>query len=106
MSLKAIVTNEGHFYEMDGPHTSTTPLLKQSGVYLISTVQANGTHKVIDVGESGDVHQRVSTHDRAPEWQPHAIDKLYVSAFYCNEQTRMVVEQQLRAFHNPPVGVR
>lgn len=106
MSLKAFISNDGQFYEMDGPHTNTSALSKQSGVYLISTMQANGVHKVIDVGESHDVHHRVSNHDRSDSWQRHAIDTLYVSVLYCNEQARMLVEQRLRAFHNPPVGDR
>ncbi|PKL31020.1 hypothetical protein CVV43_04555 [Candidatus Saccharibacteria bacterium HGW-Saccharibacteria-1] len=105
MSLKAYFTSD-QFYDMDGPHTSVEPLLKKSGVYLITTRHQDNTHKVIDVGESHNVHERVSSHDRSQEWQKHIADTLYVSTLYCNEQTRMIIEQQLRMFHKPPVGVR
>lgn len=106
MGLRAFFDNTGQYYNMDGPHISTALLNQRSGVYLISTQQANGTHKVIDVGESHNIQHRVSTHDRAVLWSKHMIDRLYVSVIYCDEQARMLIEQQLRAFHNPPVGER
>lgn len=103
--MSLTVTTNHRSYTFDGPHTHTGALSKQSGVYLISTVATNGRHNVIDVGESHDVRTRVSNHDRGHLWNNHAVDTLYVSVLYCNEQARMAVEQHLRAFFNPPVGV-
>ena len=101
-----VTTYNGGSYDFDGPHANVGDLHKMSGVYLISTI-LNGYHSVIDIGESHNVHDRVSNHDRGHLWPNYAVDgKLYVSALYCDEPTRMTIETQLRAFHNPPVGDR
>lgn len=91
--------------QFDGPHISTASLLAQSGVYVISTI-VNGLHHVLDVGESEDVQNRVSSHDRKNQWTPHISDRLYVSACYCNAVDRMALESAVRATHNPPCGIR
>ncbi len=103
MSLRVHISN-GH-YAFDGPHINTGSLLRQSGVYVISTV-VNGFHKVLDVGESHDVQHRIENHDRKDSWQRHIGDTLYVSALYCTELERMLVEANIRQFHNPPCGIR
>lgn len=103
MSLK-VPTQQGPL-QFDGPHTSTASLLKQSGVYIISTV-VNGLHRILDVGESEDIQSRINSHDRKDEWTPHISDRLYVSAFYCNAIERMAVESAVRDTYNPPCGIR
>lgn len=103
MGLQVHVSG-GH-YQFDGPHTSTGSLLNRSGVYVISTI-VNGYHKVLDVGESHDVQDRVTNHDRKESWQRHMVDNLYASALYCTAAERMLVESAIRQFHNPPCGVR
>lgn len=92
-------------YQFDGPYTSTDYLRDESGVYVITTV-ANGFHKVLDVGESHKVKERVSRHDRSELWQNHKVDTLYVSALYCDGSARMIVEGEIRGTHNPPCGDR
>lgn len=98
--------NVDGLYIFNGPFQHTNNLLKQSGVYLISIF--NGEHHVVlDIGESHDIHSRVSNHDRAGEWQLHAAGlHLHVSTFYCDEPTRMSMERQLRERFNPVCGVR
>jgi len=91
--------------QFDGPHTSTALLLTQSGVYVISTI-VDGLHKVLDVGVSEDVKDRVSSHDRKDQWTRHISDRLYVSAFYCGANDRMALETAVRGYHNPPCGIR
>ena len=105
MSLKVIVNQDQSHYEFDGPHTNVASLLQRSGVYVISTI-VNGYHKVVDVGESHNVQNRVANHDRSEQWNAHIADRLYVSALYCDEQARMVVESAVRQFHQPPCGER
>jgi hypothetical protein len=55
-------------YAFDGPFTSADQLDSRSGVYLVSTVTEGSTRKILDVGESGDVQDRVTNHDRKPCW--------------------------------------
>jgi hypothetical protein len=93
-------------YNFDGPFKSANDLKKKSGVYVISTIEASGKHQVIDVGESGDVQERVTKHDRADTWPLHVIDGLFISAYYCDEKERMKVERQVRDYCKPPCGDR
>lgn len=91
-------------YPFDGPYESATDLPAASGVYVISTKQQNGKHRVLDVGESGDVRERVSNHDRASCWDSHKRDSLYMSAYQCGETTRMSLEGEIRKEYEPPCG--
>lgn len=93
-------------HQFDGPHSHIAGLLQRSGVYIITTLLPNGNHQVIDVGESGNVQDRVANHDRAQSWQQHAVNGLYASAHYCDEVTRMLLEQAVRLAYNPLCGTR
>jgi hypothetical protein len=81
----------------DGPFTGASELLPRSGVYaILGRGVTGGNWIVVDIGESGDVRSRVENH--------HAT--LSVAALYCDEATRMVVEQTLRLQYNPASGDR
>ena len=91
-------------YPFDGPFDNTGPLHFQSGVYAILGKRPTDTqYHVLDIGESHSVRERVENHDRQPCWQGHQLP-LYVGAYYCNEATRMKVEQELRAHYQPACG--
>lgn len=93
-------------YPFDGPFDHTGPLSSQSGVYaILGKRPADTQYRVLDIGESHSVRNRVENHDREPYWKGQRLP-LYVAAYYCNEATRMKVEQELRAWFNPPCGKR
>jgi hypothetical protein len=104
MSLN--VTVPSGTYEFDGPYTAASSLPAASGVYVISTKEPAGTYTVLDVGESADVQDRVSNHDRADSWIEHKKDRIYMSAYKCEEKTRMSLEGEIRAQYKPPCGDR
>jgi hypothetical protein len=86
---------------------STDGLLPRSGVYVILGSSNQGARwDVVDVGESSDLRQRVSTHDRLPCWRGQGYAELTVASFYCDERARMAVESRLRSVFNPPCGER
>lgn len=90
----------------NGPFTHVDSMLQRSGVYLISVIE-NGFHRVLDIGESGDIHTRVKTHDRQSQWLANSGGgQLHVSSYYCDEPTRMSIERQLRDLFNPVCGER
>ena len=62
--------------------------------------------RIVDVGEAGDVRQRVSTHDRADCWRRQNHAELTSAALYCDERTRLAVESRVRTFFKPPCGDR
>lgn len=92
-------------YPFNGPFTDTAGLHGQSGVYaILEALPTYGQYKVIDVGESGNVRERVDNHDRKDCWRRHAKGQLSVAAYYCNEATRVTIERELRAHFDPPCG--
>lgn len=98
--------NVENLYTFNGPFTNVNGLLRQSGVYLVSILE-NGMHKVLDIGESDDVHARVKVHDRTNQWLANnGGNQLHVSSYYCDEPTRMAIERQLRNIFNPVCGDR
>ena len=94
-------------YNFEGPYTSTTSLKNQSGVYVIlGRNSQNQNWNVLDVGESARVKDRVDNHDRSDCWKRQGYSTLAAAAYYCNEQQRMRVEQELRNQFNLPCGDR
>ena len=92
-------------YNFDGPFTNTSNLKNQSGVYAILGRSASSqSWKVVDIGESATVKDRVESHDRSDCWKRKGHSTLAVAAYYCNESQRMRIEGELRNQFNPPCG--
>lgn len=95
-------------YEFDGAYTSFEFLQARSGVYVI-WCKSGDTWTVIDVGETADVKERVSNHDRAGCWARNCLSTIYYSATYTpnlQQSGRMEIEQRIRDLENPPCGKR
>ena len=93
-------------YHAEGPFGNVNGLAARSGVYVILGRQsAQFQWIVVDVGESGDVRDRVGCHDRASDWRCQGHAELAVAAIYADERNRMLIERQLRVQFNPPCGV-
>lgn len=94
-------------HAFDGPFINTSGLMPRSGVYSILGRDSEiDLWTVIDIGESGDVRNRVECHDRKPCWLGHSYRNLSVAALYCDEVARMQIERDLRTRYNPPCGDR
>jgi hypothetical protein len=92
-------------YNAEGPFGNTSGLLARSGVYVIlgrSGQAANWI--VVDVGESENIQDRVSNHDRKPCWSGRGHAELALAAIYADERNRTLIESQLRLQFNPPCG--
>jgi len=94
-------------YNFEGPFASVDELKKQSGVYVVLGRNASTDRwNVVDVGESENVHDRMDNHDRSDCWRRQGYASIMVAVYYCNEQQRMRIEQELREQFNPPCGKR
>jgi hypothetical protein len=93
-------------YNFEGPYPDTNNLRAQSGVYVILGKTGGNNWNVVDIGESGNVKDRISTHDRSPCWKKQGHAELAVAVLHVNEQQRMSIERELRANYNPPCGDR
>jgi len=95
-------------YSFEGPFSNPSSLSNKSGVYAVLTrATTNDKYSVVDIGESGEVRDRVSDHNRAPCWNRNKkAAGLAYTAYYCNESTRMKVEAELRGAYKPSCGDR
>ncbi len=94
-------------YSFEGPFNGTASLKNQSGVYAI--LGRNGqvnNWTIVDIGESGDVRDRVENHDREDCWRRQRHATLGYAAHYCSASSRTKIESELRARYNPPCGER
>lgn len=86
-----------------GPYHSELFIEEKSGVYLI--VSPDGT--IIDVGEAGNLQNRLKTHDRKDQWERrlgHTLWRYWVS--YMPEKERMETEKILRDYYPNLCGKR
>lgn len=93
-------------YTFEGPFSQTTSLRCQSGVYAILTPTVGGSYKVLDIGESESVRDRVETHDRQPCWVRNKNGSILYAALYCGAVDRMRIERELRQQFPLPCGDR
>tara|TARA_R110002110_G_scaffold62939_4_gene175260 strand:+ start:461 stop:766 length:306 start_codon:yes stop_codon:yes gene_type:complete len=94
-------------YNFEGPYDSAAQLQNRSGVYAILGRSGSADQwKMVDIGESSGVSERVNNHDRAPCWKGRGYRHLSAAAYYCAERERMAVERVLRTQYNPPCGDR
>ena len=93
-------------YHFEGAFNSYNNLQARSGVYVIwCKNRENWT--VLDVGESSDVKNRVSTHDRADCWTRNCLGTINYSATYTpnlQQEGRIEIERKIRLQTNPPCG--
>ncbi|MCU7859297.1 MAG: hypothetical protein KZQ86_05580 [Candidatus Thiodiazotropha sp. (ex Lucinoma kastoroae)] len=94
-------------YNFYGPFASASGLQNQSGVYAILGRNGDSEQwKVVDIGESARVQERVANHDRASCWNRKGHSRIAAAAYYCAEPQRMNVERVLRSQFDPPCGDR
>lgn len=104
MSLTTQTPLGQHVFQ--GPFMHNNQLAALSGVYLITTLANNGLHTVLDVGESYNLLERISNHDRTQQWRNNAINGIFAWTLHCDEQTRMAIERAVRLAYQPVCGDR
>lgn len=95
-------------HDFDGAYDSPDHLQSRSGVYVI-WCKSGDSWTVLDVGETADVKERVSQHDRANCWSRNCSGTIYYSATYTpnlHQAGRMEIEKMIRNSTNPPCGER
>lgn len=93
-------------YNFDGPHGQTSNIQPHSGVYVILGKTGGTSWSVVDVGESGNVRERIECHDRADCWKRHGHRELTAAVLYVAERDRMLIEREIRNSYTPPCGDR
>ena len=85
-------------------------LENKSGVYAVFEHTSGTTYRVLDIGESATVHDRIKSHDRHDQWEDNCPQgKLYVGVHYTpykQQEGRKEIEQDLRDSFDLPCGDR
>lgn len=92
----------------EGPFHSVDHLRDNGGVYAVLGNPVNPNQpKVVDVGESGRVQERVRNHDRRQCWERYSSSGwMYAVVYEQSEQRRIQMESDLRRRFDPPCGKR
>lgn len=97
----------GHTFE--GPHPSADFIRHAAGIYVITDARSDGKVYLLDVGESGDVRDRIDNHDRRPCWSRNRQGSLGVAVLYTpgwSDLQRRLLEARIRDQYQPPCGER
>lgn len=93
-------------YSFDGPYSSESSLRNAAGVYAVLDKRGD-SYGVLDVGESGDVKDRVEAHDRRRCWERNARGSIRYAARYTpgvDAAGRRKIESAIRVKYSPPCG--
>src|SRR5215471_2982523 len=74
-SIAMAITLSG--FPFEGPFYEASRLPSVAGIYVPLDHRATGYY-VLDVGETGDLRERVSSHDRAQSWTRNSTGNLGV----------------------------
>ena len=100
--MPEIKGKSGTNYKLQGYFETPAELEPYQGVYVIYDWN-NGHPKPIDIGESGKIKERISSHDRKQDWHKKAKGNICYAIKYLkngHESFRKEIEQDLRAKFN------
>ena len=89
-------------YNFKGPFGSSDQLASISGVYVVGYWISTEQWHIIYVGESADIKNRIKTHERKECWRQHAGNNYQFCVYYTPEAGRMLLEEKILEWHNPP----
>ena len=90
-------------YNFEGPYDSSDQLARRSGVYVVGNWKGKRP-RIIDVGESSDIRNRIKTHDRKNCWWQQAGNNYQFCVHYAPEARRMSIAKKIREERNLPCG--
>ena len=89
----------------EGPLANLDALQALAGVYLVMHQTAKKKLRIIDIGSSDDVRQRLKHHERLYCWRNYSNDEnRFFGVRYCNQQDRNLIENWLRDYYQPVCG--
>lgn len=83
-----------------------------AAIYVILCVDKEGQWKVLDVGQTGQLGERIDDHDRRACWKRNCLsDNIWVCVYPMpstkfSKEDRLALEKKLRQKYSPPCGKR
>ncbi|NPU88333.1 MAG: hypothetical protein HPY87_00085 [Fervidobacterium sp.] len=98
-------------YNFQGPYSldGLEKIQNVSGVYVVTCTDIFGKSLLLDVGESGELRERLKKHDRMECWKKHCKSSIQVYVHYTigmREDERKKIEQRIRSSYKLPCGER
>lgn len=89
-------------YQFAGPYNVDLGFKRDFGaVYAI----VDDTPKILDIGQTQSINDRVQYHDRRPCWDRNKVGALHLYIYEnSSEQTRLQLENSLREIYKPTCG--
>jgi hypothetical protein len=95
---------EGWGYQFEGAYTNPGEVPGQAGVYTVWCWE-NNKWKLLDVGQSENMRQRLINHDRVDCWEQNCGGSIYFFVVaISSEEERRALEQTIRQQGKPPCG--
>ncbi|MEQ8524713.1 hypothetical protein [Gracilimonas sp.] len=101
-----VTINERTFnaYKLEG-----TTFNNIAAIYVIICVDNQGKWFIVDVGETGELGDRIENHDRRDCWAKNCDHTLWVCVLSTpskqyTQKDRLLIEAEIRDQHNPPCG--
>jgi hypothetical protein len=89
-------------YQFQGPFSLAAFFNPIGAVYIIS----DKNNSPIDVGQTGNLKERIPCHERQACWHRNAAENVYVYALPHNdEETRLLIESAIRNRFNFTCGI-
>ena len=91
---------------------SEAGVVNGAAVYVVLCVSEGGSWQVLDVGQSGDAGQRITSHPRRECWLANCANRNIWVCIYpmpssrFTKENRLGLEQHLRRQYSPPCGDR
>ena len=93
-------------YTFGGWYSYISTLDEEPGIYAIGC-EKDDKVKVIDIGETDNIQERVKTHDRKDCWERECKDGTIKYAQYktnIDQEEREKIEKEIRDAVDPPCG--
>ena len=91
---------------------ASTGFINIAAVYVVLCVAQGGSWTVLDVGQSGELGERIENHSRRDSWFRHCpTGNIWVCVHptptnQFSKEQRLALERSLRQRYNPPCGER
>lgn len=97
-------------YLFEGPFTSTEDIIPgKQGVYVILCRTSEVNFGIIDFGESGNVRERIESHERKNCWFNNCNGEIIYAVYYPTHEpefNRLAIESEIRTKYTPLCGER